>query len=60
MKKIFLLCRQCGNAVITARLPYDPREAVRVESASCNLCDDGGYDMQFYFRSNGTEVLPPC
>lgn len=57
---IKLHCRQCGNTMDYGRDidPDVPPEVVRIESSSCDRCDDGGFGTETWLDADGKEVIP--
>lgn len=58
MDRIKLHCKGCGKRVSYPRSADTslPASVVRIESATCDICDNGGFGMEFWFDADGNEV----
>lgn len=53
---ITIVCPECGLKIDTPRCDTDPPSATELRGIRCGDCDNGGYDMPFFFDANGNEV----
>ena len=58
--RVHLLCLHCGNAKVMPRLAEEPRDAVRVETNECDICEaaNGGFGEIHYRDRAGALVWP--
>lgn len=50
-------CINCGNEAFFSREPFDPPDAVSIKTSLCDLCDDGDFEMTFYYDADGKEIM---
>lgn len=50
-------CIACGNAIVGRRLPYEPKEAVEIQTPSCGVCcAENTFFVPRYYDGAGREI----